>query len=53
MVERSQYFKGAEYPGEASTIFYKNGAALELDQSGMPVLRSASIESTPSITWKP
>ena len=47
MVERSQYFKGAEYPGKASTIFYKNGAALELDQSGMPVLRSAGVESTP------
>ena len=47
MVERFQYFKGAEYPGKASTIFYKNGAALELDQSGMPVLRSGGVESTP------
>ena len=47
MVERSQYVKGAEYPGKASTIFYKNGAALELNQSGMPALRSADVESTP------
>jgi hypothetical protein len=47
MVERFQYFKGAEYPGKASTIFYKNGAALELNQSGMPVLRATDVGSTP------
>jgi hypothetical protein len=47
MVERSRYFKDAEYPGKASTIFYKNGAALALDQSGMPVLRLSGIEDTP------
>jgi len=47
MVERSQYFNGAEYPGKATTIFYKNGASLELDQSGMPILRSAGVETTP------
>jgi hypothetical protein len=47
MVERSQYRIGAEYPGKASTIFYKNGAALALDQSGMPVLRLSGVEDTP------
>jgi len=29
MVERFQHVSGAEYPGKASVIFYKNGAALE------------------------
>jgi len=47
MVERFQYIKEADYPGKASVIFYKNGAALELNQSGMPVLRSLDVESTP------
>jgi hypothetical protein len=47
MVERFQHAKGAEYPGRASLIFYKNGAAMELNESGMPVLRSADVESTP------
>jgi hypothetical protein len=47
MVERFQYIKGADYPGKASLIFYKNGAAMELNESGMPVLRSADVESTP------
>jgi len=47
MVERFQYFKEADYPGKASAIFYKNGAALELNQSGMPVLRGTNVESTP------
>jgi hypothetical protein len=47
MVERFQYFNEADYPGKASAIFYKNGAALELNQSGMPVLRGTNVESTP------
>ena len=47
MVERFQYIKGADYPGKASVIFYKNGAAIELNESGMPALRSADVESTP------
>jgi hypothetical protein len=47
MVERFPYHEGAEYPGKASTIFYKNGAALELNQTGMPVLRATHVESTP------
>jgi len=47
MVERFQYVRGADYPGKASVIFYKNGAALELNENGKPVLRSADVESTP------
>lgn len=40
MVEQFQYASNAGYPGRASVIFYKNGAALELDADGMPRLRS-------------
>ncbi len=47
MVERFQSVKGADYPGKASLIFYKNGAALELNEKGRPVLRSSDVESTP------
>jgi hypothetical protein len=47
MVERFQYEKSAEYPGKATVIFYKNGAALELDQNGMPALRSSKPHDTP------
>lgn len=47
MIERFQYFAGEEYPGKASIIFYKNGAALELDEKGMPTLRSNHPEEAP------
>jgi hypothetical protein len=47
MVERFQYVRGADYPGKATVIFYQNGAALELNENGKPVLRSADVESTP------
>ena len=47
MIERFQYAPGAEYPGKASVIFYKNGAALELDENGMPTLRSANWQEAP------
>jgi hypothetical protein len=47
MVERFQYLSGVEYPGKASVIFYKNGAALELDENGMPRLRSANPQQAP------
>jgi hypothetical protein len=47
MIERFQYVLHAEYPGKASLIFYKNGAALELDENGMPVLRSANWQEAP------
>ena len=47
MIERFQHFSGEEYPGKASVIFYKNGAALELDEHGMPTLRSNHPEDAP------
>ena len=47
MVEEFSYLPGAEYPGHASVIFYKNGAALELGANGMPRMRSADPEQTP------
>ena len=47
MIERFQYFADQEYPGKASVIFYKNGAALELDEKGMPALRSNDPQDAP------
>jgi hypothetical protein len=47
MIERFQYVPAAEYPGRASVIFYKNGAAIELDANGMPTLRSANWQEAP------
>jgi hypothetical protein len=47
MIERFKYFSTEEYPGKASLIFYKNGAVLELDDAGMPVLRSNDPEQAP------
>ena len=47
MVEKFHYAQSAEYPGRASVIFYKNGAALELDPGGMPRLRSSDPQHAP------
>jgi hypothetical protein len=47
MIEKFRYAKGDEYPGRASVIFYKNGAAIELDTSGMPQLRSSDPARAP------
>lgn len=47
LIERFQYTAEADYPGKASVIFYKNGAALTLDESGMPLLRSANPQQAP------
>ena len=47
MIERFEHLSGAEYPGKASVILYKNGAALELDDNGMPRIRSANPQETP------
>ena len=47
MVERFHYFEGAEYPGKATVIFYKNGPSLELDERGMPHVTSPNPEDTP------
>ncbi|MEY2394661.1 MAG: hypothetical protein QOF94_1006 [Acidobacteriaceae bacterium] len=47
IVERFLYLADQEYPGKASVIFYKNGAALELDNHGVPTLRSNHPEEAP------
>jgi hypothetical protein len=47
MVERFTFHPGAEYPGKASVIFYKNGATLEIDQQGQPALTSHQPDSAP------
>jgi hypothetical protein len=39
MIERFEYQLGAEYPGHASVIFYKNGPAVAVDAKGAPVMR--------------
>ncbi len=44
MVERFPHFEGAEYPGKATVIFYKNGPALELDDKGIPFFTPANPE---------
>jgi hypothetical protein len=47
VVERFHYLANAQYPGGASVIFYKNGAALTLDEHGMPALRSDNPHDAP------
>jgi len=47
MVERFHYFEGAEYPGKATVIFYKNGPSLALDDKGMPYVTSSNPEEAP------
>ncbi|MCU1268716.1 MAG: hypothetical protein JWN74_10 [Acidobacteriaceae bacterium] len=47
MVERFYPQERAEYPGKASLIFYKNGAAVNIDSSGKPVLRDATPDEAP------
>src|SRR5207253_2868190 len=44
MVERFPHFEGAEYPGKATVIFYKNGSAMELDHKGIPYITLANPE---------
>jgi hypothetical protein len=44
MVERFHYFEGAEYPGKATVIFYKNGPSLAIDDKGIPNLTSSNPE---------
>jgi hypothetical protein len=47
MIERFQWARDLEYPGKASVIFYKKGAALELDSNGAPKLRSTNPDEAP------
>src|SRR5246127_2103043 len=47
MVEKTKNIAGGDYPSKATTIFYKNGPTVEMDEKGMPYLRSTSVEKTP------
>ena len=40
MVESFTVHAGANYPGKATVIFYKNGPAVEMDAQGMLVIRT-------------
>lgn len=41
MVERFHFQSGAEYPGKASVIFYKNGPSVDVNDQGSPVIRTS------------
>lgn len=47
VVEKFHYQAQAQYPGQATVIFYKNGVALGVDDNQNPRVTSASSESTP------
>jgi hypothetical protein len=47
MVERSRYVEGAEYPGKASVIFYKNGPSVRLNAEGIPTVSAPDPVKTP------
>ena len=46
MVERFTVHAGANYPGKATVIFYKNGPAVEMNAAGMPEIRT-NVEDAP------
>jgi hypothetical protein len=39
MIENFRHQPGAEYPGKASVIFYKNGPSVEMNDRGRPEIR--------------
>ena len=47
MVEKFHYSSGAQYPGKATVIFYKNGPAVEVNKDGAASLSSANPERAP------
>ena len=47
MVEKSNYIAGGDYPSKATTIFYKNGPILRMNEKGMPSLPSTTLDETP------
>lgn len=47
MIEKFHFDDHAEYPGKASLIFYKNGAAIQLDADGKPALRDSNPQDAP------
>jgi hypothetical protein len=47
LVERFHYFEGAQYPDNATVIFYKNGPSLQLDDKGSPYVTASNPEDAP------
>jgi hypothetical protein len=47
MIEKTRNIAGGDYPSKATTIFYKNGPTVELNEKGMPYLTSSGLEKTP------
>jgi hypothetical protein len=47
MVERSNHIAGGDYPSKATTIFYKNGPMLRMNDKGVPFVPATTIEKTP------
>lgn len=39
VVERFLFHQGADYPGKATVIFYKNGPAVDIDSNGVAFMR--------------
>ncbi len=47
MVEKSNHVAGGDYPSKATTIFYKNGPILRMNEKGMPYFPSTTLDETP------
>jgi hypothetical protein len=47
MVERNKIVPNGDYPSKATTIFYKNGPSVEMDDKGMPFLPPFNLEHRP------
>jgi hypothetical protein len=41
LIERFLFHEGADYPGKATVIFYKNGPAVDIDSQGVPFIRTS------------
>ncbi len=47
MVEKTHYFKNADYPSKASVIFYKNGPTVQMDPAGKPRISAGDLDKIP------
>jgi hypothetical protein len=41
VIERFVFQEGGDYPGKATVIFYKNGPGVDIDDKGMPFIRTS------------
>lgn len=41
LIERFLFHEGADYPGKATVIFYKNGPAVDINSQGVPFIRTS------------